>query len=88
MNKSNHNNHSDYSELYLFGKVIDRPQRKVPKDNPTTWTITYLGQNNWDSKFYVDNYAPTFYCDLSREISFQVFIKVYNRKKQRTILHT
>lgn len=78
-NQSNRNN-SNYSGLYLFGKVIDRTRRKVPKDNPTTEIVTYLVQSSRDSKFYVDDYAPNSYYELGAEVSFPVFIKAYNRK--------
>lgn len=40
------NNCNNYSGLYLFGKVIDRTRRHVPKDNSTTETVTYLVQSN------------------------------------------
>ena len=80
MNKSIQNNHNNYSGLYLFGKVIDRTKRHVPKDNPTTEIVTYLIQSNRDSKFYVDDYAPKSYYDIGADVSLNVFIKTYKRK--------
>lgn len=42
MNKSDQNNQHDYSSLYLFGKVIDRTRRKVPRNNPTAETLSFM----------------------------------------------
>ena len=71
MNKNTQNNRNNcvYSGLYLFGKIIDRTWRKVPKDNPTTEIVTYLVQSSRDSKFYVDDYAPASYYELGTEWS-------------------
>lgn len=80
MSKNIQNNCNSYSGLYLFGKVIDRTRRHVPKDNPATEIVTYLIQSNRDSKFYVDNYAPKSYYDIGADVSLSVFIKTYKRK--------
>jgi hypothetical protein len=80
MSKQLQNNHNSYSGLYLFGRIIDRTRRHVPKDNPTTEIVTYLVQSNRDSKFYVDDYAPDSYYDIGADVSFNVYIKTYKRR--------
>jgi hypothetical protein len=69
-----------YSGLYLFGKIIDRTRRRVPKDNLTTEIVTYLVQSNGDRKFYVDDYAPESYFDIGTQVSLNVYIKTYKRR--------
>jgi hypothetical protein len=78
--QGNQNHRSNYSGLYLFGRVIDRTRRHVPKDNPTTEIVTYLIQSNQNSKFYVDDYAPNSYYEIGDDISLNVYIKTYKRK--------
>jgi hypothetical protein len=78
--KNNPNNNHNYSGLYLFGKVIDRTRRHVPKDNPTTEIVTYLIQSNRDSKFDVDDFALDSYYDIGANVSLHVYIKTYKRK--------
>jgi hypothetical protein len=80
MNKTIQSNRNNYSGLYLFGRVIDRTRRHVPKDNPTTEIVTYLIQSNQNSKFYVDDYAPASYYDIGADVSLNVYIKTYKRK--------
>ena len=66
--------------LSLSGTVIDRTRRMVPHDNPTTEIVTYTIQDDYNRKFYVDDYAPNGYHDLQSTVCFPVYIKAYNRK--------
>lgn len=66
--------------LSLCGTVIDRTRRMVPHDNPTTEIVTYTIQDEYNRKFYVDDYAPNGYHDLNSNVCFPVYIKVYSRK--------
>lgn len=69
-----------YSGLFLFGQVIDRTRRYVPKDTPTTEIVTYTVQTERDSKYFVDDYAPDSYYDVGSDVCFPVYIKTYKRR--------
>ena len=83
-NNSNPVNTSDnsckYAGLYLFGTVVDRTRRMVPKDNPTTEIITYAVIGNRDSKYYIEAFSPDSYYDIGSEISVPIYVKPYKRK--------
>ena len=66
--------------LSLSGTVIDRTRRMVPHDNPTTEIVTYTVQDDFNRKFYVDDYAPNEYHDRNTPVCFPVYIKAYVRK--------
>ena len=66
--------------LALSGTVIDRTRRMVPHDNPTTEIVTYTIQDEFNRKFFVDDYAPTGYHEIDSNVSFPVYIKAYIRK--------
>lgn len=70
--KNNSTYPAPYSGLYLFGQIIDRTRRHVPKDNPTTEIVTYTVQTERDSKFFVDDYAPDSYYYLGSAVCFPV----------------
>ncbi len=92
MNRSNNNinnsssaknlpvRNSAYSGLYLFGQVIDRTRRHVPKDNPTTEIVTYTVQTDRDTRYYIDDYAPDSYYDVGAEVCLPAYIKAYKRR--------
>ena len=66
--------------LSLFGTVIDRTRRMVPRDNPTTEIVTYTIQDDYSHKFYVDDYSPSEYHDLNVKVCLPVYVKAYSRK--------
>ena len=66
--------------LYLNGFVIDRTRRHVPKNNPTTEIVTYTVSDNFDRKYYVDDYAPAGYYEIGEYISVPVYVKPYTKK--------
>lgn len=74
------NHFQSYSGLYLFGTVVDRTRRLVPKDNPTTEIVTYTAQTNQNTKIFIDEYAPSSYYDIGADISVPVYVKTYERK--------
>lgn len=69
-----------YSGLFLFGQVVDRTRKHVPKDNPTTGIITYTVQTVRDTKYFVDDYAPNAYYDIGSDVYLPVYIKTYKRR--------
>lgn len=73
-------NNNVMNGLFLSGTVIDRTRRMVPHDNPTTEIVTYTVQDDFNRKFYVDDYAPSSYHDRDSTVCFPVYIKTYVRK--------
>ncbi len=74
---------SDESGLFLFGKVIDRSRRYVPKDNPTTEIVTYTIEDDSGHKYYVDDYAPQgIYYEVNTTYKWPVYVKPYVRKNK------
>lgn len=66
--------------LVLCGTVIDRTRRMVPRDNPTTEIVTYTIQDDFNHKFYVDDYSPSEYHDLNAKVCLPIYVKAYSRK--------
>lgn len=66
--------------LSLSGTITDRSRRMVPLNNPTTEIVTYTIQDEYNHKFYVDDYAPEEYHELNDNVCFPVYVKAYNRK--------
>ena len=66
--------------LILSGTIIDRVKRMVPRDNPTTEIVTYTIQDDYNRKFYVDDYAPNQYHALNETVCLPVYIKAYTKR--------
>ena len=66
--------------LSLTGTVIDRTRRMVPRDNPSIEIVTYTIQDSCNTKFYVDDFAPSDYHEINSNVCFPVYIKAYKRK--------
>lgn len=66
--------------LCIFGTVVDRTRRHVPKDNPNTEIVTYTLSDDVDRKYYVDEYAPSSYHEIGESVSFPVYVKPYIKK--------
>ena len=80
-NNKNHFNPSNaYSGLMLFGTVVDRVRRMVPKNNPVTEIVTYTIQDYQNRKHFVDDYAPDSYYDIGENVELPNYIKPYVRK--------
>ena len=79
-NKSAASNGAEIHGLCLNGFVIDRTRRHVPKNNPTIEIVTYTVSDNFDHKYYVDDYAPSDYFEIGECVSLPVYIKPYLRK--------
>ena len=79
-NKTTTANNTEIHGLCLSGFVIDRMRRHVPKDNPTIEIVTYTVSDNFDHKYYVDDYAPSSYYEIGECISVPVYVKPYLKK--------
>ena len=68
------------SGMFISGKVMDRSRRMVPRDNPKTEVETYLVQDGFGRKYYVDHFEPEGYFDIGESICVSIYIKPYTRK--------
>ena len=71
---------SENHGLYLGGFIIDRTKRHVPKNNPTIEIVTYTVSDNFEHKYYVDDYAPSGYHEVGECISLPVYVKPYLKR--------
>lgn len=71
---------SRISGLFISGKVMDRSRRMVPKINPTTEIVTYLIQDGYGRKYYVDHFEPEGYFNIGESVCLPIYIKPYTRK--------
>ena len=69
------------SGLYLFGTVIDRTRRTInAKGNTTTEIVTYTIQDTTGRRYYVDEYSPEEYYELSEYAEIPVYVKTYKKR--------
>ena len=81
MSQRNNRNSIDMPPgLCLSGNIIERTRRMVPRDNPNTEIVTYTIQDNFNRKYYVDDYAPNGYHELHSSVCLPVYVKAYTKK--------
>lgn len=70
------------SGLYLFGQVIDRTRRTISirSNNGTAEIVTYTIQDINGRRYYVDEYAPDEYYELSEYVEVPVYVKTFKRR--------
>ena len=69
------------SGLYLFGTVIDRTRRTIPtKNNTTAEIVTYTILDTSGRRYYVDEYSPEKYFELSEYAEVPVYVKTFKKR--------
>ena len=69
------------SGLYLFGTVIDRMRRTIhTKNNSTAEIVTYTIQDTNGRRYYVDEYSPEEYYELSEYVEVPVYVKTFKKR--------
>ena len=67
--------------LYVIGSIANRTRRYITtNNNPNTEIVTYTILDDHDHRFFVDDFAPTSYFDVSASVTLPVYIKPYNKK--------
>ena len=67
--------------LYVIGSIVNRTRRFIStNNNPNTEIVTYTILDDQDHRFYVDDFAPTSYFEVSASVTLPVYIKPYNKK--------
>ncbi len=65
--------------LYIGGVVHERRRRHIKKGDDEIEIITYKLVDSNDRSFYVEDYAPSEYYDLSAQVCAPVYIKPYRK---------
>ena len=68
------------SGMFISGKVMDRSRRMVPRNDPKTEIVTYLVQDGFGRKYYIDHFEPDGYFDIGESICVPIYVKPYARK--------
>lgn len=69
------------SGLFLFGTVIDRTRRTIhTRNNSTAEIVTYTIQDNNGRRYYVDEYAPEEYYEISEYAEVPVYVKTFKKR--------
>ena len=67
--------------LYVIGFIANRTRRYITtNNNPNTEIVTYTILDDHDHRFFVDDFAPTSYYEVSAYVTLPVYIKPYNKK--------
>ena len=70
------------SGLYLFGTIIDRTRRIIntKSNNSTAEIVTYTIRDSAGRRYYVDEYSPEGYHDLSEYTGMPVYVKKFKKR--------
>ena len=69
------------SGLYLYGTVIDRTRRTIPtRNNTTAEIVTYTILDTSGRRYYVDEYSPEEYYELSEYTEVPVYVKTFKKR--------
>ena len=67
--------------LYVIGSIINRTRRYITTNaNPNTEIVTYTILDDQDHRFFVDDFAPTSYFEVSQSVTLPVYIKPDKKK--------
>ena len=67
--------------LYVIGSIANRTRRYITTNgNPNTEIVTYTILDDHDHRFFVDDFAPASYYDVSASVALPVYIKPYKKK--------
>lgn len=69
------------SGLYIFGTVIDRTRRTIStKNNSTAEIVTYTVQDTSSRRYYIDEYSPDEYYNLTEYVEVPVYVKTFKKR--------
>lgn len=67
--------------LYIIGSIANRTRRFITTiKNPNTEIVTYTIIDEHDHRYYVDDFAPSSYHELTESIIIPVYVKPYKKK--------
>lgn len=67
--------------LYIIGSIANRTRRFISTiNNPNTEIVTYTIVDDHEHRYFVDDFAPSSYHDLTESIILPVYVKPYKKK--------
>lgn len=67
--------------LYITGTITNRTRRYVStRNNMNTEIVTYTIMDEHEHRYFVDDFAPSSYYDISSQVTLSVYVKPYLKK--------
>ena len=67
--------------LFVTGIVANRTRRYIPtRNNANTEVVTYTITDEHEHRYFVDDFAPSSYYDVSSPVTLSVYVKPYLKK--------
>ena len=67
--------------LYVTGTISNRTRRYIStRNNPNIEVVTYTIMDDHDHRYFVDDFAPSSYYDISSPVTLSVYVKPYLKK--------
>ena len=67
--------------IYVIGSIANRTRRFITTNtNPNTEIVTYTILDDHDHRFFVDDFAPVSYFEVSQSVTLPIYIKPYKKK--------
>ena len=67
--------------LFVAGTVVNRTRRYIPtRNNANTEVVTYTITDEHEHRYFVDDFAPSSYYDISSPVTLSVYVKPYLKK--------
>lgn len=67
--------------LFVTGTIANRTRRYIStRNNSNTEVVTYTITDDHDRRYFVDDFAPSSYFDVSSPVTLPVYVKPYLKK--------
>lgn len=67
--------------LFITGTIANRTRRYIStRNNSSTEVVTYTIADNHERRYFVDDFAPSSYYDISSPVTLSVYVKPYLKK--------
>lgn len=67
--------------LYIIGTIANRTRRYITtNNNPNTEIVTYTVVDEHDHRYYIDDFAPSSYYDVSSPVTLSVYVKPFVKR--------
>lgn len=67
--------------LYVVGKIANRTRRYITtSSNPNTEIVTYTIIDDHERRYFIDDFAPLSYYEVSSPVTLPVYVKTFVKK--------
>lgn len=67
--------------LYIVGTVANRTRRYITtSNNPNTEIVTYTVADDHDHRYFIDDFAPSSYYEVSAPVTLPVYVKPFTKR--------